>query len=79
MTTIPAKGYVASDSTKFLYPAIGDPQPPGGSKVLLLTIGGVCVTGTWQNNGHFLGWAPMPKRDKTKEQQLCASSPYSNT
>lgn len=70
MTTTPTKGYVTTDTLMFMYPGVGDPQPPGGAKVLLLTIGGVCVTGQWQNNGHFLGWAPMPKRDKEKEACL---------
>ena len=44
MTAVDAKGYV-SGIAEYRYPAAGDPIPPGGAKVLLLTVGGVCVTG----------------------------------
>lgn len=67
----PVKGYVAGGQS-YLYPSAGDPEPPGGSKVLLLTTGGICVTGPWSNDGRFIGWAPMPTRDKTKEAGLIA-------
>lgn len=70
MTITPAKTHVASDSTLFLYPGVGDPTPPGGAKVLLLTVGGICVTGQWKDDGAFIGWAPMPKRDRRKEACL---------
>lgn len=66
---IPAKGYVAGGDT-YRYPAAGDRRPPGGAKVLLLTRGGICVTGMWDDSGAYIGWAPMPRRDKTKEQLL---------
>jgi len=64
-----AKGYVAGGQP-FLYPKVGDPSPPGGAKVLLLTKGGICTTGAWSPDGRFLGWAPLPSRDKTKEGLL---------
>ena len=61
------KDYIASDEPRYYYPGAGDPLPMGGAKVLLLTRGGICVTGIWQNNGSYLAWSPMPKRDKAKE------------
>lgn len=65
----PEKSYVAGGDA-FLYPGAGDQPPPGGAKVLILTIGGVCTIGSWNNSGAFLGWAPLPKRDKGKEALL---------
>jgi hypothetical protein len=67
---VPEKSYLAGGDA-FLYPGAGDPVPPGGAKVLLLTEGGVCTIGHWNNDGFFfLGWAPLPKRDKQKEAML---------
>jgi hypothetical protein len=60
------KDYVAG-APPFLYPLAGDPLPPGGAKVLLLTKGGICVSGSWNDSGAFLGWAPLPKRNREKE------------
>lgn len=40
---------------------------PRGVKLFLLTKGGVAVTGTWSDNGGYLAWQSMFKRDKTKE------------
>ena len=54
----------------FLYPGFGDPLPTGGRDVHLLTIGGTCVRGQWADDGRFLAWADMPKRDKAKEAAL---------
>lgn len=54
----------------YLYPAAGDPAPPGGAKVLLLTEHGICITGSWGAGDHLLGWAPLPKRDKAKESTI---------
>lgn len=70
MTTTPITDYLASDEQHYRYPGAGDKRPPGGAKVLLLTRGGVCVLGHWSDSGAYLGWAPMPKRDKQKEQAL---------
>jgi hypothetical protein len=55
---------------EFLYPGVGDPKPPGGAKVLLLTLGKVCVSGPWNDSGAFVGWAPLPNRNKAKEKLL---------
>jgi hypothetical protein len=48
------------------------PAHGGGPKTLLLTIGGILITGNWQGElgEHYLAWAPMPKRDKQKEREV---------
>jgi hypothetical protein len=61
------KDYVAEHNPYYRYPGAGDKPPPGGAKVLLLTKGGVCVTGSWNDSGAFIAWSPMPKRDREKE------------
>ena len=61
--------YIAG-GTKFLYPRAGDEEPPPSAKVLLLTIGGICTVGQWNNKGFYTGWHPLPKRDKEKEEKL---------
>ena len=63
------KDYVAGGD-EYQYPELGEPKPPGGAKVLLLTQGHVCVQGNWADNGPYLGWAPLPKRNKEKEAKL---------
>jgi hypothetical protein len=65
---ISGASYIASAETLFRYPGAGDARPPGGAKVLLLTLGGVCVIGCWSEQS--VGWAPLPKRDKEKERRL---------
>ena len=69
MTSTPLKSYVAGGPA-FLYPKAGDPKPPGGAKVLLLTKGGVCIVGPWTEDGAVTGWSPLPVRDKEKEKSL---------
>lgn len=64
----PEKSYVAGGDA-FLYPGAGDQAPPRGAKVSLLTRGGVCTMGHW-GDPFFIGWAPLPKRDKAKEALL---------
>ena len=64
-----SKGYVAGEAY-YRYPGAGDPKPPEGAKVLLLTKGGVCVLGPWIDGGDYLAWSPMPKRNKEKEHGL---------
>ena len=53
---------------EYLYPKAGDPKPPLDTKVLLLTTGGVCIPGHWNDNW-CLGWLPLPKRNKEKENE----------
>jgi len=42
------------------------------SKMLVLTIGGMCVVGSWYGRlgEHFIAWSPMPKRDHVLESVL---------
>jgi hypothetical protein len=65
----PAKTYVSGGS-EYLYPKAGDPAPPGGAKVLLLTVGGICTIGTW--SPAHVAWAPLPTRNKEKERTPCS-------
>jgi hypothetical protein len=53
----------------YFYPAYGDEFPTGGAKVILLTKGGIATTGAWDKS-FCIGWAPLPKRDKEKEEWL---------
>lgn len=69
MTTL-AASYVAGKVDEYLYPVLGDDKPPGGADVHLLTIGGVCVRGPWNDDGRYLGWAPLPKRNHDREAEL---------
>lgn len=62
------KSYFA-DGPSFLYPGAGDPLPPGGARVHLLTKGHTTTQGTW-GDPHFIGWAPLHKRDPIKESML---------
>lgn len=57
-----------SGRCEFRYPFAGDEAPPGGAQVLLLTEGGVCVRGTWDNSGAFHAWAPLPDINKAKQR-----------
>jgi hypothetical protein len=54
---------------EFFYPHAGDPKAPESTKLLLLTTGGICTTGTWNNNW-CLGWLPLPKRNMMKEDKF---------
>ena len=64
-----AKGYLAGGA-EYFYPEDGDIPPPGGADVHLLTIGGICVRGTWSNDGRYLGWAPLPKANHEREARI---------
>lgn len=64
-----------SGGRKFIYPAAGGKRPPGGAKVHILTIGGVCVDAQWSDDPDkgFLGWAPLPMRDRVQEGRVIAA------
>lgn len=67
MSSIP---YLAGDPA-YRYPGAGDPLPdPLTAKCLLLTIGGVCVVGSWGPGN--VAWAPLPKRNHEKEEVIRA-------
>jgi len=70
MTATPAQSYTTSNDLWYRYPGAGDPKPPGGSDVWLLTKGGISLRGKWVDSGFYIAWCPMPKRDKTKERLL---------
>ncbi len=55
-----------AEGHEFLYPHAGDRKAPPTTKVLLLTRGGVCIPGFWNDNW-CLGWLPLPKRNMDKE------------
>jgi len=65
----PAQTYLAGGPA-YLYPGAGDASPPLGVKVLLLTRYGMCLVGQWSNNDFYVGWAPLPTRNKEKEAFL---------
>lgn len=46
-----------------------------GAKTLLLTIGGICLTGNWYGalGENFVAWAPLPQRDKAAEARILAA------
>jgi hypothetical protein len=71
LTTTPAVDHVAGRVGEYLYPGAGDPRPPGGAMVHLLTKGGICIRGTWSDDGSVIGWCPLPVRNSTKEALLC--------
>jgi len=58
---------------EFLYPHVGDPKPPRDTKVLLLTTGGICLIGYW-GASWCMGWLPLPKRNKDKENEKIKSA-----
>ena len=62
-------GYFAGGE-EFSYPLVGDPEPPSGAKVLLLTVGGICTVGPWDGSERYTGWAPLPRRNKEKETRI---------
>lgn len=47
-------------------------KPKHNGKMLLLTIGGVLVTGVWRGDlgENYLAWAPLLKRDRAKEAEI---------
>jgi hypothetical protein len=48
--------------------------PTKSAKMLLLTTGCVLVPGHWYGDlgEFFLGWAPMPRRNKQREEEILA-------
>jgi hypothetical protein len=60
------------ERSPYLYPGLGERKPAGGEDVTLLTIGGVAVRGSWSDDGRYIGWAPLPGRDRRKEDLLAS-------
>jgi hypothetical protein len=47
------------------------PSEKQGSKMLLLTIGRICIIGKWRNcEAGVIGWKELPNRDKKLELSL---------
>ena len=46
------------------------PPTSNSSKCLLLTTGGVALIGRWGGSGHYIGWFPLPKRDRAQEVRV---------
>lgn len=44
--------------------------PPRGSKLLILTSGGVAIFGEWMDDSNFTAWSPLPKKRQTPAQPL---------
>lgn len=65
-----AKDYVAAQLVAWNY----EKPTHGAAKCLLLTIGGILITGNWTGElgENYLAWAPMPKRDKRREAVILA-------
>lgn len=42
---------------------------PRGSKVFLLTKGGIAVEGVWTEDGRYIAWHPLFKRNRELEQE----------
>jgi hypothetical protein len=61
---------ISSSDTEYRYPAVGDPKPTSGTKVLVLTEGGICMATAWLDVPFFVAWAPVPKRNKEKEAEI---------
>ena len=58
-----------AEGQEFFYPAAGDRAAPKDTKVLILTRGGICLTGFW-NKDWCIGWLPLPKRNMKKENAI---------
>ena len=56
---------------KYLYPGAGDDEPNKGARVQVLTSGGIHTTGPWDPS-FCIGWLPLPKRDRSKEELIRA-------
>lgn len=60
--------YLAEPHPEYRHPA--DDPPPLGTKLLLLTRGGVTVTGNWDPEQGSIAWAPMPKLSPELKERL---------
>lgn len=58
--------YIAGSQVEYLYPSAGDPSPPPGARVLILTIGGTATIGPFKP-GEDKGWHPLLSRNPQKE------------
>jgi hypothetical protein len=45
-------------------------KPPEGTKLSILTVGGVLVHGVWRDNAGYVAWAPVPKMPVWLKEKL---------
>lgn len=65
-------GFVAvTPDIPWLYPQ--QIPPPRGAKLFLLTQGGVATTGTWVDDGSFIAYHPIFRRDREYERSIGVS------
>lgn len=55
-----------TSAIRFFY----DPPENKEKKVILLTTGKIAIVGKWGNGCGVIGWHPLPKRNKEKENEL---------
>ena len=55
---------------EWLYPAAGDPEPPVGTKIFILTHGDVAIVGVWRVEMRDKGWRPLFRRNMEKEDAI---------
>lgn len=67
MTSDQAKGYSTNPELMWLYPQ--EHKPPLNCKIAILTIGGIQMTGVW-NDADCIAWRHLFKRDHEKERSL---------
>lgn len=60
--------YVAADVAEWRHPS--DAPPPLGTKLLILTRGGVCVIGKWSKQEGSVAWSPLPKISPLLREKL---------
>ncbi len=51
--------YLAAPQPEFLHP--DDVPPPRGTKLNLLTSGGIATFGHWTDDSNLIAWAPLIK------------------
>jgi hypothetical protein len=68
--------YMASSRLRWRHPA--DEVPPLGTKLLILTDGGVCVIGLWDPQTGARAWCPLPRLSKEMKKRLSEEKPVSS-
>lgn len=65
--------YLADESPSWKHPK--EHPPPLGTKMLLLTRGGVAVIGNWDVQVGAVAWCPLPKVDPLLKETLAQENP----